>query len=245
MSDTYTIKTTTYEGPFDLLMSAIKEGRIDIYDVSLSKITNEYINYLKDISVLNLNNASQFLLMVACLIEMKSKKLLPQSPILEDMEKEEEIEMDLAKHLQEYNLYKQMGKNLGERKKEFAKVYSRYHFNEKPEHEPTIKLKNVSLSDLVSVFQKVWAQAQKDDEVRTITEEPITLPARIEEVKDILSAANGPVHFEKLFIRRTQLEIVVTFLAILELARQKTIDLLQGEEFGEIYISLSENAENN
>ncbi|NQU18324.1 MAG: segregation/condensation protein A [Candidatus Saganbacteria bacterium] len=237
----YTVKTDTYEGPFELLMQAIKEGRIDVYDVSLSKITHEYLEYLKNISILNLNNASEFLVMVACLLEMKSKKLLPQSHLEVEIKQEEEIEMDLARHIQEYNIYKHMAKGLRRRKEEFSKIYSRYHFNEKKEKEDVIKLKNVNLEDLVAAFQRVWEQAQKEDEVRAITEETVTLPARIEEVKRLLKESNGRVHFKDLFIRRTRVEIVVTFLAVLELSRQRLINLLQGERFDEIYISLSEN----
>lgn len=236
----YTVKIDTYEGPFDLLMQAIKEGRIDIYDVSLSKITHEYIEYLKNLPALNLDSASQFILMLACLLEMKSKRLLPQPPTPEEIEEEEAVELDLAQHIQEYNLYKQLAIGLKERKEEFSKIYSRYHFGEKPDNPPVIKLKNVSLADLVSAFQKVWEKFEGEEEIRTITEEPVTLPQRIEEVKSIIRGSGGRVHFEKLFVRRTRVEIVVTFLAILELARQKMINLLQGDKFGEIYLSLSE-----
>jgi len=109
----------------------------------------------------------------------------------------------------------------------------------------TFNLKNVSLKDLVAAFQRVWEQFRAEGEIRSITEEPITLPDRIKEIRVILAHANGAIHFEKLFVRRTRLEIVVTFLAILELTRQKVINLKQGDEFGEIYISLSKNEENN
>ncbi|MFC1496132.1 segregation and condensation protein A [Candidatus Margulisiibacteriota bacterium] len=244
-TDIYNIKTETYEGPFDLLMAAIKEGRIDVYDVSLSKITLEYLAYLRQVSILNLNHAAEFMLMLACLVEMKSKKLLPQPPVIELKLKEEELELDLAKHIQEYNVYKQLAHKLRGHKETFARIYSRYHFNEKKEASPIVKLKGVSLEDLVSAFQRVWEEAREEEEIKAITDDPVTLPERIEEIRVILSHSSGRIHFEKLFIRRTRLEIVVTFLAILELTRQNYVNLIQGEEFGEIYIGLSENEADN
>jgi segregation and condensation protein A len=238
--NTYTVKVSTYEGPFELLLQAIKEGRIDIYEVSLAKITHEYLEYLSRLPALSLDNASQFLLMVAYLLEMKSKKLLPQPHVPEEIAEEEEIEQELARHIQEYNMYKDLAHGLRHRKDKIARIYSRYHFNERSGAERIIKLKDVNLADLVSAFQKVWEQFQAEGEVQAIVEEPLTLPQRIEEIKTLLKQARGRIHFEELFIRRTRVEIVVTFLAILELARQKLIGLLQGEKYGEIYLSLSE-----
>ncbi|OGC04230.1 hypothetical protein A2276_06470 [candidate division WOR-1 bacterium RIFOXYA12_FULL_43_27] len=240
MQETYSVKTATYEGPFDLLLQAIKEGRIDVYDVSLTKITSEYHLYLKEnLRTLNLNRAAEFLVMVACLLEMKSKKLLPEPPTLSGIQEEEEIELDLAAHIKEYGVYRDLALRLRERKEHFAKVYSRYHFEEENiAKEVPINLGKVSLEELVFAFQKIWREAREEEEIRAITEEPITLPRRIEEVKKILYGKER-VRLEELFVSGTRLEIVVTFLAVLELTRQKFIYLLQGEKFGEIHIGVS------
>ena len=98
-----------YTGPFDLLLAAIKDDKLSIFDVSLSEITGAYFEYLKKLSTIDLSDASDFLLMASYLLEMKSKKVLPQPEDVVLQQEEEEIEQDLAKHLEEYKVFKQLG----------------------------------------------------------------------------------------------------------------------------------------
>ena len=176
--------------------------------------------------------------MAALLIEMKSKRLLPQPEEIEIKKSEEEIESELLAHLEEYKVYQAAAQQLKERKDEFKKVYSRYHREVLKPEQKDFFLTDVNLKDLVEAFQKVYRQIAEEEKVREIKDEEITLPQRIEEVTAILLKAQGIVEFEKLFIRRTKLEVVVTFLAMLELAKQNRIRIVQNVLFGGICIGL-------
>ena len=233
----FEITIPKYTGPFDLLLSAIKENEIDIFEISLSQITSTYFDYLRKVEIVNLNAASEFLLMASMLLEMKSKKLLPQPEDLALQLEEEEIEGELANHLEEYKMFKQMAETLKIKKESFRKVYSRYHREVAgPEHKD-FYLKDVSLQDLVVAFKKVWDSIGVQEDTRTIIkDEDITLPQRIEEVVNMLKENSDGVEFERLFIRRTRIEVVVTFLAVLELAKRNSIKIVQGVRFGGIRI---------
>ncbi|MFA6431478.1 MAG: segregation/condensation protein A [Candidatus Margulisiibacteriota bacterium] len=229
----YQVKIDNYEGPFDLLLKAIDDGNLDIFSVSLSRITYSYFEYWKA-TLPSLINASDFLIMAAYLIELKSKNVLPKrADEMLGSASQDEIESSLIDHIQEYEIYKKIATNLLQRKDEFKKIFSR-HEGESVENE--IKLKDVSLKDLVSAFNKIYKEAADREKVVQIPREEITLEKRIEEIKGLIEKNPDGVPFENLFFRRTRLEIVVTFLAILELAKQQMISIKQGQEFGSILI---------
>jgi len=179
-STAYQVKVENYEGPFDLLLKAIDDGNVDIFTISLSKITSSYFEYWKAF-LPNLINASDFLIMAAYLIELKSKSVLPKrADEVLDGPSQEEIENSLISHIQEYEIYKNIASNLLQRKEEFKKIFSR-HEGEPVENE--IRLKDVSLKDLVSAFNKVYKEAVDREKVVQITREEITLDKRIAEIK--------------------------------------------------------------
>jgi len=227
----YKIETEVYQGPFDVLLKAIDEGRIDIFHVSISQITQSYLEYFKRQSP-PIVLASDFLFMAAYLIELKSRAILPPKEVVSD-EIFIDIEESLISHIQEYNVYKNVAQTLKQRKEIFEKVYGR-HEGEAEEKE--IELVDVSLRDLVSAFQKVYSEAAKREQVVAIKAEEITLEDRIIEIKRMIAGRSDGVPFVDLFLRRTRLEIVVTFLAILELTKQRSIHLTQGRRFGSILI---------
>jgi len=227
----YKIDIDVYQGPFGLLLKAIDEGGIDVFKVSLSQITSSYFEYWKREEP-SLILASDFLFMAAYLIELKTRNLLPPKEEVDD-ELFLEMEESLVNHLQEYNVYKNIAQTLKQRKEVFERVYGR-HEGETEERE--IELVDVSLRDLVSAFQKVYAEAAKREQVVAIEAEEITLEERIIEIKRMVAGRSAGVPFEDLFIRRTRLEVVVTFLAILELVKQRFIQVRQGWRFGSILI---------
>jgi segregation and condensation protein A len=238
MIETFEITLPKYAGPFELLLQAVREGRIGIFEISLSQITAAYFEYLKRFSEVNLNLASEFLVMAAYLLELKSKQLLPQPEEIEMAAEEEEIERELARHLAEYKLFKQAAEQLKDKKDSFARIYSRYHREVLGPEDKDFFLTDVNLQDLLQAFQRVYLEFSKEEEVREIKDEEITLPQRIGEVVEMLKLAQNDVAFERLFVRRTRLEAVVTFLAILELCRRQLIRILQGEIFSGIVIRL-------
>lgn len=228
----YQIKLDVYEGPFDLLLRAIDEGKIDVHHVSLAQITLSYYEYWKAEEP-DLLLAADFLYMAAYLIELKSRRLLP---VREEIFIEEDIvqvEESLVRHLQEYERYKAVAQELKQRKEVFRRIYSR-HEGERLDSD--IELVDVNLRDLVLAFRRVYNEAIEREKIVPIQAEEITLEGRIIEIRQMLEGRNEGVSFENLFIRRTRLEIVVTFLAILELAKQKCLMIKQDQRFGTILI---------
>lgn len=229
----YQIRTEVFEGPFDLLLKAIDDGQVDIYRVSIAGITASYFDYWKQQEP-PLLPAADFLVMAAYLVELKSRALLPTREELIVVEEDMgEIEDSLVRHIQEYQVYKQVAQDLKERKQFFERVYGRH---EGDEQEKEIALVDVSLRDLVVAFKKVYDEAASRDQVVSIKAEEITLDSRIIEIKRLLAGRKDGLPFEDLFLRKTRLEIVVTFLAILELAKQHCIAIMQGRRFGSILI---------
>jgi segregation and condensation protein A len=227
----YQIETEVYKGPFDVLIEAIDEGKIDIFQVSISQIVSSYFEYWRTQGT-SLVYASDFLIMAAYLLEIKSKALLPaREEPMENMA--EDIEQSLISHIQEYEIYKNLAQTLRKRKEVFERVYSR-HEGEKMEKE--IELVDVSLKDLVVAFKRVYDDAAKREKVVAIAAEEVTLDDRIIEIKRMVCGRSSGVPFEDIFIRRTRIEVVVSFLAILELAKQGVIRLMQGNRFGSILI---------
>ncbi len=227
----YRVKLDVFTGPFDVLLKAIDDGEIDIYQVSLSRITSSYFDYWKREEP-DLVLASDFLIMAAYLIELKSRGLLParEEILSEDMG---EIEESLISHLQEYEVYKSLARTLRERKEVFEKVYGRH------EGEPQlreIELLDVSLKDLVMAFKRVYDEAARREEVAVIEAEEVTLEERIIEVKRMLTGKKDGVAFADIFVRKTRIEIVVTFLAMLELCKQRFLKIAQNRRFGTIML---------
>ncbi|MDD4179912.1 MAG: segregation/condensation protein A [Candidatus Margulisbacteria bacterium] len=232
----YQVKVEVFEGPFDLLLKAIDEGKIDIYHVSIAQITNSYLEYWKREEP-NLLTASDFLYMAALLIEIKSRSLLPAREEIVAADEMAGVEESLLAHIQEYQVYKQVALGLKERKEIFERVYGR-HEGESVETEPF--LVQVSLKDLVVAFQKVYREAADREKIITIKAEEITLEQRIAEIKQLLEGRREGLPFIDLFIRKTRLEIVITFLGILELAKQNYLVITQDRRFGTILIFMKE-----
>jgi len=228
----YQVDIDVYRGPFDLLLKGIDEKSIDIYRVSISQITSSYFEYWQQEEP-DLILASDFLAMAAYLLELKSRALLPAKEEAAEEEILAGIEESLLSHIQEYEVYKNLAQTLRQRKEFFEKVYGRHEGEEEGKE---IELVDVSLRDLVLAFKRVYEEAAKRERIVPIEAEEITLEDRIIEIKKMVAGRSDGVPFEDLFIRKTRLEVVVTFLAILELAKQRFIRLTQGRLFGSILI---------
>ncbi len=235
----YQVKIDVYEGPFDLLLKAIDDGEIDVYRVSLAQITASYFEYWKAEEP-DLLLASDFLYMAAYLIELKSRGLLPYQEETAAEESMFAVEESLVQHIQEFEVFKRIAQDLKERKAVFERIYGRH---EGESQESDIELVDVSLRDLVQAFQKVYREAAEREKVGLIRAEEITLEDRIIEIKRMVAGRKDGVPFEDLFIRKTRLEVVVTFLAILELAKQRFILITQSRRFGSILIFACQLAE--
>lgn len=226
-----------FEGPLDLLLHLIKQSKMDIYEIKLSEITEQYLNYIKEMENLNLDIASEYLVMAAELIEMKSRYLLPKIVIEEDCEYIENPEDEIKKRLLEYKKYKENSikfKELEEnRKKYFTK--SPEYFNDISDN----KIKNndeVSVFDLLEAFKKILDKQEYLKPLNTkITKKELSVNERIDKIRNVLRKFHK-VSFASLFEEFTKPYVIVTFVSILEMSKRNEIILLQDNNFEEIYI---------
>lgn len=222
-----------FEGPLDLLLHLIKQNKIDIYDIPISLITKQYLQYLELMKELNLEIASEFLVMAATLIYIKSKMLLPKQ---EQPHEEEDPRKELVEQLIEYQQFKEASKFLKERYNLWAMAFPR---NTSKEEE--FFLHELSIFDLLHALKKILDRPQPKIYV---PKETVKVEDRIEEILNVLKLKKS-ITFQELFNPdSSRLEIIVTFLALLELLRLKIVRAYQEKPFGEILINLEEGNEN-
>ena len=237
MDKDYKVKLEVFEGPLDLLLYLIKRDEIDIYDIPIEHITKQYLSYLEAFKTLDLEVAGEFVVMAANLIYIKSRSLLPvsQQPPEEGAE-EEDPRWELVRQLLEYKKFKDAAASLGEREALQSAIFNR--LPETPElQQPDRPIAEVSIFDLINAFQKVLKRVSKTEDLREIFEENYTVSDKIEFVLK-MTTGRVPLKFTELFADvASRTEIVVTFLALLELIRLKQIRVTQPEPFAEIELS--------
>jgi len=243
----YTIKTKIFEGPFDLLYHLIEENKIDIYDIPINEIIKQYMYYIYQMESLNLEIASEFLLMAATLIEIKSKLLLPSTIVKDSSMEMDEIDPrdELVKKLLEYKKYKIIAAEFKDKEKYYNKLY----FKQKEEltfslEEGEVEFQGVSPQDLMNIFKRILLNKPQDTQIiysnnkHEISKESITIEEKTNMIINILHSQKK-VNFNEIFIELdNKLDIVVSFLAILELVKIKKIRVFQDEYFDNIIIEL-------
>ena len=234
----YEVKIDAFEGPLDLLLHLIKESKVDIWDIKIVDITSQYLNYIQAMEKLNLNIASEYLVMASELIEMKSKMLLPRVNEGEEVEEEDPREV-LIKRLVEYQKYKDMTKSF----KELESIRHEF-YTKAPEslkdyvEEGTVVSNDVTLDDLMLAFQKFLERKKASQPLSTtVTKKEITVEERRKSIRSILKK-KGKVDFFELFEVVTKEYIVVTFLAILEMARKSELKIYQENDFEQIIVEV-------
>jgi segregation and condensation protein A len=228
----YQVKLPVFEGPLDLLLHLIRSNEIDIYDIPIARITDEYFQYLHALQELDLEVAGEFLVMAATLVYIKSRMLLPvESAVAGDLA-EEDPRTPLVDMLLEYERFRTAAETLAEREDRQRLFFFRAIPLEPVLGEETLE---VSLFDLLAAFRDVLARASEQPSL-TIMPRPVTTAERMVAILDRL-ATDGPVSFQTLFapaVSRTV--VVITFLALLELLRQGAVRVQQRVPFGEIVI---------
>ena len=233
------VKLPVFEGPLDLLLYLIRKDEIDIYDIPIERITSQYLDYLRLIKMLNLEVAGEYLVVAATLLYIKSRVLLPhdQRPP-EDEAEEDDPRWELVRQLVEYKKYKDAAFELQQCLVRQESVHGRGG-SAKPEMnaDGSLPFDQVGLFDLLSVFQKVLARASQNEDLRDIFEDRFTVSDKIQLIQERL-AERSRVVFEDLFPEgATRTEIVVTFLAVLELIRLKQLSVAQDGPFGVIELT--------
>lgn len=230
----YHVKLEVFEGPFDLLLHLIKKNEMDIYAVSLSEITGQYLAYIQMLHSLDLEIAGEFLVIAATLIYIKSLRLLPQTELPPEIE-ELDVEAQLLARLAEYKKYKELAMELNKKRlaRELLFMRDNHRLYESGNEEYTII---ATVSDLFLAYQQL-ARFMEPASVQEIEPEDITIEAKVEHLRQLLKV-NKQLRFSTIagsIVSR--LELAVTVLAMLELCRLKHIQLRQTQLFGEIYIS--------
>ncbi len=240
LTEACTLKLEKFEGPFDLLFYLIEKNQIDLYDIPILEITDQYMDYLNAMQELDLEIASEFLVMAATLLHIKSRMLLPsREPVAED---EVDPREELILKLVEYKKYKEFSQVLREREQKWERVHYKL-----PEPLPQIETEyelDVSPAILRSVFADVMKRyREKMNDVsmkmkRILNQEKVSLKSKIREILDLLGRGLR-ICFSKIYNTRekSRLEVATGFLAMLQVVKVGRAEVEQPTAFGEIFVT--------
>jgi len=227
-SDQLKVTLGDFEGPLDLLLYLIRQEQVNIYDIPVARITDEYLRYLQLMKDLDLTVAGDFLVMAAQLIELKSRMLLPRDPTALE-EEVQDPRQELVNRLLEHEKFKAAAQMLWSRATVEQAVFTRAEI-ETDKNNPEVA---VGLFDLLRVFQEILAR-HKEEVLLEIEREEVTMADMIERLRNMVRSA-GELNLLRFFERaQSRRELVVAFLSVLELVRLSEISLRQRETFGEI-----------
>ena len=234
----YEIKLDIFEGPLDLLLYLIKKNEIDVYDIPISLITQQYLDYIEMLRSLNLDLAGEFLVLAATLIHIKSRLLLPveEDPLIED---EEDPRAELVRQLLEYQAFKEAALQLDSRPVLERDVFTRSCPVAEPNSPEDIEvLAEMDVFDLVKAFQQIIAKLDKTERMEFDVEK-MSLADRINEIMDRLTKHKHLTFTDLIGERTDRRWILYTFLAVLELMKLRMIKAYQGESYGVIRLFLA------
>ena len=221
-----------FEGPMALLVHLIKKNEVDIYDIPIAMITRQYLEYLEWIKLMNIDIAGDFLVMASTLAQIKSRMLLPTHGI----EDEEDPRLELTKPLREYLEMQSIAEQLANRnllgEQTFVRSYTEEKFEDLHEEEPYVQ---VGLFELIDAFQKILANIPEEHRLELSTDR-ITVKERISEIVDILEKKDSLTFYELFSKDADKGEIIVTFLALLEMVKLNLVKIVQHVESGIIRI---------
>ncbi len=241
LTQAYSVKLDAFEGPLDLLLHLIRKNELDIYDIPISLITRQYLDYLKLLKELNLDLAGDFLVIASTLLQIKSRMLLPvPEPEDAEGEAEEDPRAELVRRLLEYQRYRDAGLELATRELLGREVFARpcregccLEGIIPPEDDGPLEL---DLFELSEAFRKLLAQMPLARSHEVAAQETLSIVDAINEILTILDGRES-LEFEKLFIENSSRErMIVTFLAVLELCRIKLVKVMQINRYGAIHI---------
>ena len=231
----YEVKINEFEGPLDLLLHLIKKSNIDIYDISLVEITNQYLDYINKMEELNLDITSEYLVLASELLQYKSSMLLPKKEeTLDDYE--EDFKSELIKKLVDYKKYKEVCETFKVLEENRSNFYTKTPSDISLYSEKSLNNDNVTVDDLIDAFKKFMERREFEKPLNTkITTKELSVSDRVVEIRNILRNKKS-VNFMELFTRRDKSYVVVTFLSILEMAKDLEISIEQDNNFNDIII---------
>ncbi|MEM1084757.1 MAG: segregation/condensation protein A [Verrucomicrobiota bacterium] len=239
----YKVRLEIFEGPLDLLLYLIKKDEVDIQDISISRITGQYLSYIETFKLLNIDLAAEFIVMAANLMYLKSRTLLPrqEQPPEEDAE-DDDPRWELIRQLIEYKKFKDAAGFLSRKEIEQEDSFALRTDQPKVE-EGQAPLAEVSIFDLIQAFQNVLKRFEESHELNDIVDDRFTVADKLEMLLSRFNPGES-APFDTLFeSAATKAEVIVTFLAVLELMKMNQFVLRQGEIFGRIEIERKDHGE--
>lgn len=232
------VRLPVFEGPLDLLLYLIRKDELDIYDIPIEQVTTQYIEYLDLMQMLNLELAGEFLVMAATLLYIKSRTLLPvdQQVIDEEAEEGEDPRWELIRQLVEYKKFKDVAFDLRIREAERERIFPRKPVRPDFAPLPAAPASEAGIFDLITAFKKVLDRIHKAENLRDIFEDRFTVADKIQFVREVFKTERRKMFADLFEGTASRVEVVVTFLAILELIRLKLIACRQACQFGEIEV---------
>ncbi len=242
----YNVKLATFEGPLDLLLHLINKAEVDIYDIPMAKITDQYLNYIHTMQSLELDVASEYLVMAATLLVIKSKMLLPTYGEVElfdepnEILEEEDPREELIQRLIEYRKYKKAAEMLKEQEKDRELIFSKTP-SDLSEYIDEVKQGpqqiNASIYDILDAFQQLFKRKNiKLPQQTKIQRDDIPLEIRMTEIMETLNQNNRKMSFFELFEYDERSQLIVTFLALLELMKAKKIVCEQEANYADLMV---------
>ena len=233
VSDKLTFKLENFSGPLDLLLTLVKKSKLEIEDIEISKLTEQYLDIMNDISKVDMEVASEFIEYAALLIEIKSKKLLPKVEINDEDELDPEYILKLR--LREYQMFKEVNEKL----KDLESNDKFYKAPEKEANKFRIVIKDMQLDMLLDAFVGIMHKVnkvEKSKESKEIIKETFTVEQKISSIKDTL-ISRDKIKFSELFLESASRdEVITTFMALLELIKMQVIRVAQDNLFSDIQI---------
>lgn len=230
----YTVTTPVYEGPLDLLLQLIERAELDITRLALAQVTDQYLAYIHAAVTLPAEEVSAFLVIASRLLQIKSEALLPRPPIRE--EGEEDPGEALARQLIEYRRFKRIADLLGVR--QAANLHTHLRLAPPPRVEAILDMSGLGIMDLVEAARLIFSRADLRPQLGTVvTPSPVTIRQKIGLIFKTLNQKGRASFYSLLHGVRTRLEVVVTFLALLELIKRQRVQVQQEKNFGEIVLA--------
>ena len=245
----YKVKLRSFEGPFDLLVYLIESAEMSIYDIRISEITSQYLEYIRAMEEQNVEVAEEFMVLAASLIEIKSRMILPRINEEGETVIEEDPRTELVERILEYKRFKEISEDLREREERMSHVYS------KPQEDISEYLENpdeylsLDIKAFVSAFNLFIQRKQRIEAVRKhytrVERERYTMEKRIGSIlKTVRTRTDGPLDFRDLVEDKTdKYDIVVTFASLLEMAKERVVKVDQRHNYGNIRVSAGENVD--
>ena len=240
LNDKYVVTIDNFDGPLDLLLHLIKEQDIDIYDIKIEDITKQYLDYIRHMKELNLEIASEYLVMASELIEMKSKMLLPKKKEKEDDDYEEDPKELLIERLLAYKRYKEVTSEFKDLELTRKMVFTREPDNLNRHVKEDENSEELGVADLIDAFNNLLKRKELDRPIATkITKKELSVAEKVNKIKNILRNKKK-INFEDIFEVSTKEEVIISFLSVLEMVKKDEILLTQEGNFKNIVISLKE-----